>query len=152
MSCSFKAFSSSMTGGGVNYQRLKTLQPSHFSSAGCERTASAPLHRLSDWLPFPPQLLIRDVSEEPGGAHGNQEQHEETQLHDQADQGQLGRRRCGVLRLPPQDRGQLCADRRRRRRGEVEMCVCVLVSGGNEWTNIFSRSVCVFGWCRRMWV
>lgn len=105
----------------TNY--LKTI----LYSAGCERAAPAPLRRLSDGLPFPPQLLVRDVSEEPGGAHGDQEQHEETQLHDQAEPGQLGRRRRGVLRLTPQDRGQLCANRRRGRGGEVEMCVCAVV-------------------------
>ncbi len=81
-------------------------------SVGCNRTTPTPLCRLSDGLSLTPQLFIRDVSEEPGGAHGDQEQHEKTQLHDKAEQRQLGQRWCNILRLPPQDCRQLCADRR----------------------------------------
>lgn len=44
-------------------------------TAGCERRAVAPLHRLSDELPFPPQLLLGDVLENAGGPHGGQGQH-----------------------------------------------------------------------------
>lgn len=71
-----------MMGDGVTLSTTNIRKKKLFSSAGCEWTAAEPLHRLSDELPFSPQLFIRDVSEESGGAHGDQEQHEETQLHD----------------------------------------------------------------------
>lgn len=60
------------------------------SSAGCEWTTTASIHRLTDGVSFPPQFFIGDVFEESRRAHGDQEQHEEAQLHDQAEQGQLG--------------------------------------------------------------
>lgn len=141
MRCNCKAFLvsiESMMDEEVKLSIANNLKTILFSSAGCERTAPAPLHRLSDGLPLPSQLLVRDVSEEPGGAHWDQKQHEETQLHDQAEPGQLGWRRRGVLRLTPQDCRQLCADRWWRWGGEVEMCVCWWV----EWVDRY-RVACV---------